>query len=59
MKVLLGYRLMFGFRGAIVFGLGLGRVRGETFTILNLAVSLIWAVAMSAVGTKLARLLNL
>lgn len=58
-KLLLGYRLMFGLRGAVVFALGMGRLRGKTFAALSLLISFIWVVALSMAGTKLAGILNI
>ncbi|MFO7816330.1 MAG: DedA family protein [Thermodesulfobacteriota bacterium] len=58
-KLLLGYRLMLGLRGAVVFALGMGRLRGELFTALNLLVSLVWVIAMATAGAKLAGLMSL
>jgi membrane protein DedA with SNARE-associated domain len=50
-KVILGFRFVYGLRTATPFALGMGRhVRASTFVALNLIGAFVWAVAFGLAG---------
>ena len=57
-KIILGYRFMYGFRAVTPFVLGLTRMKAKYFIIINAIVGLVWTLFISAAGFYLGSFLE-
>ncbi|HKK33086.1 MAG TPA: DedA family protein [Desulfomicrobiaceae bacterium] len=49
-KVLLGYRFLYGTRGAVLFALGMTEVGPLFFLVMSLLTALVWAILVTGLG---------
>jgi membrane protein DedA with SNARE-associated domain len=49
-KVLLGYRFLYGTRGAVLFALGMTGVGASFFLVMSLVTALVWSVLVTGLG---------